>query len=225
MGSREFWFSVLASVVAAAVLEATGLTNAFQILRRSAELPLWAIILLTAAPIGLSILWFRKAITPAHRKLAEHFSELEAKYRVAETDLASLRANASTQDEIFKEVIDSKRILAAELDDWKSRGVKLFKDGDQLEQIVSRKFGAEIIDMDGKDFVGCIFRGSILRYKGIAPVRLEHIECHDVRWVMDVPASSAFNLLGAMYVSGSDELRQLVENTFANIKAGGNNPA
>lgn len=219
MGKKEFVYSVLASIVAAILLEASGLVELKKYLSIKVNVPIWAMILFVILPVVLSLVWFRKTITPAHSELISDYSKLKDKKESIENALDESRSHAASLDS----VIASKNLeierLREKLEDWENRGIKLWQEGDQLEQIVNKTFGAEIIELDGKEFTGCTFEGSILKFRGTGPVRLNHDSFGDVRWVMDKPASEAFSILGAMYASGMPEMQKIVDQTFENIKS------
>ncbi|EOG7664020.1 hypothetical protein [Vibrio cholerae] len=55
MGKKEFLYSVLASIVAAAILEVSGVFSLLKYLNLSLVLPVWSILALIFAPISLSL--------------------------------------------------------------------------------------------------------------------------------------------------------------------------
>ncbi|EGQ7830709.1 hypothetical protein [Vibrio parahaemolyticus] len=218
MGKKEFLYSVLASIVAAAILEVSGVFSLLKYLNAPLALPVWSILALIIAPIFLSLYWFRKTKTPEHEAIIEQFNELSEKYRQLENSLMESRSHTSSLELIIAD--DRKQLdnLNEQLSDWVERGVKLLNENDELEQIVNQRFGPEIVELDGKEFTGCRFEGTIMKFKGTGPVRFNHDTFSDVRWVMDNPAAQAISILGAMYASGMPEMIQLVEQTFDNIR-------
>ncbi|MCF9094307.1 ABC transporter ATP-binding protein, partial [Vibrio parahaemolyticus] len=71
MGKKEFLYSVLASIVAAAILEVSGVFSLLKYLNAPLALPVWSILALIIAPIFLSLYWFRKTKTPEHEAIIE----------------------------------------------------------------------------------------------------------------------------------------------------------
>lgn len=218
MGKKEFGFSVLASIVAAILLEISGVFELTKYLSIKVEVPIWSMILFIVLPVALSLIWFRKTVTPAHSKLISEYTELKDKKVSIEHALDESRAHSASLDIVAASTNAEIERLRDKLAEWEKRGIKLWQEGDELEQIVNKTFGPEIVELDGKEFTGCRFEGSILKFKGTGPVRFNHDTFGDVRWVMDKPAAEAFSILGAMYSSGMSEMQQLVEQTFENMK-------
>lgn len=218
MGQKEFFYSVIASIVAAIILELSGAISFLSYLNIQLPMPLWSLIALILAPISLSLYWFRKTKTPEHQIVITNYNELLEKYTQLESSLTESRSHTSSIEILLSESRKELSNLNIELEDWVKRGVKLLGEEDELEQFVNVRFGPEIVDLDGKEFTGCRFEGSILKFRGTGPVKFNHDTFSDVRWVMDNPAANATALLGAMYASGMPEMVALVEETFNNIR-------
>jgi hypothetical protein len=218
MGKKEFSYSVLASIVAAILLEISGVFEPTKYLSIKVEVPIWSMILFVVLPVVLSLIWFRKTVTPAHSKLISEYTELKDKKESIENALDESRAHSVSLDIVIASTNTEIKRLHDKLAEWEKRGIKLWQEGDEFEQIVNKTFGPEIVELDGKEFTGCKFEGSILKFKGTGPISLNHNVFGDVRWVMDKPASQAFSFLGSMYSSGMPEMQQVVEQTFENMK-------
>lgn len=222
MGKKEFGFSVLASIVAAVLLEISGIVELTKYLSIKVNVPIWAMILFVVLPVVLSLIWFRNSITPSHAQLISSYTEIKDKKESIERALDESRSHTASLDSVIASTKTEIESLREKVADWERRGIKLWQEGDELVQIVNRNFGPEIVELDGKEFTGCRFEGTILKFKGTGPVKFNHDTFADVRWVMDRPASEAFAILGGMYASGMPEMRQLVEQTFENIKRNAN---
>jgi hypothetical protein len=218
MGRKEFGYSVLASIIAAVLLDLLGIVELAKYLSITVNLPIWALILFVVLPILLSLIWFRKTITPAHEDLITKFRELEGKKAEIENTLTESRSHTSSLEVIISSIKSQMKENQEHLSDWQARGIKLWKEGDQPEQIVNKKFGPEIVEIDGKHFIGCQFEGSILKFKGIGPVNFSHDSFYDVRWVVDRPASEAISFFSGMYQSGIPELIKGVDEFLEGIK-------
>lgn len=218
MGKREFFFSVITSVVAAILMELTGVLNLSKYLKVDITIPFWGLFLFVVSPIVISIFWFRKSITPAHQLLITDNQRLSDEVEVKDSTLTEQKNLSASLEELLSSAKQENEKLKADLEVWDSFGIKIHDPDKPLEQITNRSFGAEIVEIDGKDFLNCNFIGSILKFKGTSPVGLNHIHMEDVRWVMDGPAGNAFQLLGALYKTEEPELVRLVEATFDNIR-------
>jgi len=218
MGKKEFVYGVLTSIVAAFVIEFSGIFKLSEYLSVKIDTPIWSLALFVTLPALLSVIWFRKTITPSHADLSTKFNELEEKKVAIENTLTESRSHASSLEVVISSTNTQLEKVRDELSDWEARGIKLWQEGEELEQIVNHNFGPEIVELDGKVFTGCRFEGSILKCKGTGPIKLNHCTFSDVRWVMDKPASEALLILGEMYASGIPEMIQIVEKTFENIR-------
>jgi hypothetical protein len=80
-------------------------------------------------------------------------------------------------------------------------------------RFVRRSFGAEIIDLDGAEFVECKFRGTTLRYSGGEVPRIIGCSFSEARFAVDGAAARTLALLRAMASRGSG-LQDVVRETF-----------
>ncbi|WP_081276062.1 hypothetical protein [Vibrio cyclitrophicus] len=218
MGKKEFGFSVLASIVAAIILEASGAVEVLKYITLPFTIPLWGIVSLVLLPITLSIFWFRVTKTPKHEEALKNLKELESRCVQLESNLTQSKSHSATIESLVNEIKREKLSLENELAEWKQNGIMLHPIGAELEQVVDKVFGPEIVELDGKHFIGCKFNGTILKFRGTGPMSFSHDKFNDVRWVMDNPATNAIDMLRGMYASGMPEMRALVEQTFENIR-------
>jgi hypothetical protein len=79
-------------------------------------------------------------------------------------------------------------------------------------------FEARVVRLDHASFHGCTFLRCTLVYAGLGSYTLEDCQLVDCRWSFEGPAANLLQLLRTMYAS--DGGKQIVENVFANIRAG-----
>lgn len=218
MKHKEFWFSVLASVVAAAILEAAGLTSWFAELRKPVTLPWWTVLALASAPIFLAVLWFQRYVSPAHKKSLEELAQVRADLDAATKSVADFRGQITVLQVTANQSSEREAALTKSLERWARKGVILYTDDSEIEEVAGRRFGPEVVDIDNKRFVHCVFEGSILRYKGTGPVKFESDTFGGIRWVFDAPVANAFGLLRAMYLSGEPELAGQLDHFLESLR-------
>lgn len=218
MGKREFFFGVSASIVAAFVMELAGVLSIVKYLKIPFSVPVWAIISLLVIPILLAIIWFRKSINPEHQRLIHDNKEIRQQLSAKEKALSDHQQFSSSLEKLLEDKNQSIDRLNQSLEKWSKCGVMLHQDDEPLELITNKKFGTEIIDIDGKEFLNCEFHGSIVKFRGTGPIGMSHTSFYDVRWVMEGPAGNALQLLGSLYRTGDPVLVQMVEATFANMR-------
>lgn len=85
-------------------------------------------------------------------------------------------------------------------------------------RFVRRSFGAEIVDLDGVEFIECKFRGTTLRYSGGEVPRIIGCSFSEARFAVDGPAARTLALLKAMASPGSG-LQEVVRETFGALFA------
>jgi hypothetical protein len=76
-----------------------------------------------------------------------------------------------------------------------------------------RAFEAEIVDLDGAEFLECQFRGTTLRYSGGEVPRIIRCSFSEARFAVDGAAARTVALLKAMASRGSG-LQDVVRETF-----------
>lgn len=218
MGKREFFFGVSVSIVATVIMELAGVLSIVKYLKIPLPVPVWAVISLLVVPMLLAILWFRKSINPEHQRLIHENDEMQRQLSAKEKALGDHQQFSSSLEKLLEDKNRSLEELNQSLEKWKKCGVMLHQNDEPLEQVTNQKFGVEIVELDGKEFLNCEFHGSILKFKGTGPIGLNHVTFNDVRWVMEAPAGNALELLGALYQTGEPIMVQMVEATFANLK-------
>jgi len=86
------------------------------------------------------------------------------------------------------------------------------------KRFVRRAFGAEIVDLDGAEFLECKFRGTTLRYSGGEVPRIIGCSFSEARFAVDGPAARTLALLKGMASPGSG-LQDVVRETFGALFA------
>ena len=94
------------------------------------------------------------------------------------------------------------------------------KEGERVRRnrFVRRAFGAEIVDLDGAEFIECRFRGTTLRYSGGVVPRIIGCSFSQARFAVDGAAARTLTLLKAMASPGSG-LQDVVRETFGALFA------
>jgi hypothetical protein len=87
---------------------------------------------------------------------------------------------------------------------------------DGQRRFVRQAFGAEVVDLDGVEFLECRFRGTTLRYSGGGVPRIKGCSFSGARFAMDGAAARTVALLKAMASPGSG-LQDVVRETFGGI--------
>jgi hypothetical protein len=218
MIKREFFFGVSTSIVATIIMELAGVISVVKYLKIDLVIPVWAVCMLVTMPIILGVIWFRKSINPAHEKLIADNVNMQNILETKEKSLGDNQQFSASLERLLEDKNKSLDEIGASLEHWEQCGVILHQKGQPLEQITNKKFGVEIVELDGKEFLNCEFHGSIIKFKGTGPVGLNHVGFYDVRWVMEAPAGNALDLLGALYSTGDPIMVQMVEDTFSNLK-------
>jgi len=78
--------------------------------------------------------------------------------------------------------------------------------------------------LDGNSFTGCAFRECRVIFSGMQPCELVACTFEQVSWVIRGPAAELLKLLVGLYHHGGQGGRQLVEDTFDNIRRGRQGP-
>jgi hypothetical protein len=86
-------------------------------------------------------------------------------------------------------------------------------------------FNGQDITLDNNTFTGCTFRNCRVVFRATGPIALSANSFKEnVKWVFDGPAATTIVFLTELYKSGGEGGRQLVENTFENIRRGRKGP-
>ena len=88
-----------------------------------------------------------------------------------------------------------------------------YRDRDDLD-------GKDVL-LDGNTFTGCTFRNCRIIFGATAPIHLGVNNFHEnVQWAFSDSASDTLQFLSALYHSKGEGGRQIVEQTFENIRRG-----
>jgi hypothetical protein len=79
--------------------------------------------------------------------------------------------------------------------------------------------------LDGNEFIRCTFRNAELVFSGLAPVSLAECSFYNVRWSFAGSAALTINFMTGLYHGAGVGGRDLIENTFRNIREGTVHPA
>lgn len=84
-----------------------------------------------------------------------------------------------------------------------------------------KDFSGKDVVLDDGIFTGCTFRNCRLIYRANGPVTLgaNHFK-ENVKWVLDGAAADTVNFMTALYHGAGKGGRDLIENTFNNIRSG-----
>lgn len=69
----------------------------------------------------------------------------------------------------------------------------------EREEVVGRTFIGERVDIDGRRFVNCIFKGCNFHFRGVWPPHFIGCRFEDPRWVFSGPAGMTWNFMEAMH--------------------------
>jgi len=83
-----------------------------------------------------------------------------------------------------------------------------------------KKFSKEGIHMDFNQFVDCGFEDCNLVYHGYGNIGMESCSFKNVRWSFSDAAAKTLSFMGALYSGAGEGGKQLIDLTFANIRAG-----
>jgi len=84
-------------------------------------------------------------------------------------------------------------------------------------------FDGGTVTLDNNNFNKCKFRNCIIQYGGAGPVGLSNCEFSNVKWVFHGAANNTLNFMQAMYTGMGEGGKQIIEQTFENIKSGKKN--
>jgi hypothetical protein len=77
-----------------------------------------------------------------------------------------------------------------------------------------------IVELDDHEFIGCHFEDCELVYTGAQPPTFYGCSFVRVMWTFAGAAENTLRFLATMYDMAGDEGRQLIEDTFDNIRHG-----
>jgi hypothetical protein len=79
-----------------------------------------------------------------------------------------------------------------------------------------RRYGNELINLNGNDFRRCTFEGSEMIFNGVGPVGLVDCNFINCRWKFEGPASDTVAFMKELYATGGGG-KELIVATFNNI--------
>ena len=86
-----------------------------------------------------------------------------------------------------------------------------------MKTITDKTYTNEEVQVDGIQFVKCVFKNCLLVYSGGTFSAIQ-TDFNASRWVFDGPAQNTISSLQALYHGAGAHGRSLVEGTFDNIR-------
>ncbi|MDQ6652280.1 MAG: hypothetical protein M3Y84_06015 [Acidobacteriota bacterium] len=86
-----------------------------------------------------------------------------------------------------------------------------------MKIVSDHTFTNQEVQMDGTQFVRCVFKNCLLIYAGGVFTAME-TDFNGSKWVFDGPAQNTINVFKALYHGAGVHGRSLVEGTFQSIK-------
>jgi hypothetical protein len=84
-----------------------------------------------------------------------------------------------------------------------------------------KDFNGEEVTLDDNTFTGCTFRNCTVIYRGSSKLHVSGNRfLENVKWKLDGPAAATVQFLAAVYNGMGEGGRDLVENTFKQIRGG-----
>ena len=83
-----------------------------------------------------------------------------------------------------------------------------------------QEFSNQEIQMDFNQFINCKFIDCDMIYRGYGPIGMEGCSFTKVRWSFSDASANTVNFMASLYAGAGEGGRKLIEQTFANIKAG-----
>jgi hypothetical protein len=74
------------------------------------------------------------------------------------------------------------------------------------------------VQLDGNQYYECVFTRTTMVFSGISPIILRNCEFHDCNWTFAGPAGLTLEFMSGIYNGTDDVGRQLIENTFDEIR-------
>ncbi len=88
----------------------------------------------------------------------------------------------------------------------------------ELERVVGNTFRTETVDIDGKQFINCVFDRCVLRFSGIDVAGFRGCKFIDHKWLFAKHAEATFEFLRLLYQGFGAEGEQVVEEVFNKIR-------
>lgn len=91
----------------------------------------------------------------------------------------------------------------------------------KLTEVKGKTFGNELVIIDNKNFVNCIFNESTLVYKGESPVGFQSCSFNSIKWTFDSYARNTMSFLNGLYHGMGEVGMHMVNGLFTRIKESG----
>lgn len=86
-------------------------------------------------------------------------------------------------------------------------------------KIEKQNFSSQEIHLDYNEFIGCAFTECTLIYHGYGVVSLVDCSFNNVKWTFSDAAANTLKFMAGLYHGAGEGGKQLIDQTFANIKA------
>lgn len=86
---------------------------------------------------------------------------------------------------------------------------------------VGAVFEDQDVQLDGNQFVDCVFRRSRLVFSAIRAVELSGNVIEECDWVLEGPAGTTLTFMSGLYNGAGEDGRTLIETTFDRVRGGG----
>jgi hypothetical protein len=91
-------------------------------------------------------------------------------------------------------------------------------------RIENQTFEDQTVRLDGNQYSQCKFRRCVLQYGGSEIPELENCEFHECSWSFTEAAARTVQFMTALYHGAGQGGRELIEQTFENIRQRRPNP-
>jgi len=88
------------------------------------------------------------------------------------------------------------------------------------EKNENKVFENRELQLDGNQYVNCIFRNCQLQYGGLDTVILNNCSFHQCTWTFTDAAAKTVNFMMGLYHGTGEGGKKLIEDTFNNIRKG-----
>lgn len=119
---------------------------------------------------------------------------------------------------LLARIADSRRTKFGPIEFEGSVEVKSESGAVPTERIEGKRFGAEKVNLDGKQFERCVFDRSTLVYSGTAPTSLRNCEFRAPQWGFEGPAGATLNFISGLH-SGLNDNGEVAARIFNFIRS------
>ena len=88
------------------------------------------------------------------------------------------------------------------------------------EKYENRTFENKLIQLDGNQYISCIFQSCTLQYGGFGDVKLEGCQFNKCSWSFISAAARTVQFMSSLYHGAGEGGKDLIEKTFNNIREG-----